>query len=78
MAGYVILECVILAYTPVLTRLRNVMAGAMVGGFGFILGLVFTIQVWQISSMAGWLLLPYLLWSPIGTYVTWVMAKLNP
>jgi len=78
MAGYVILECVILAYTPILTRLRNVMVGAMIGGFGFILGLVFTIQVWQISSMAGWLLLPYLLWSPIGTYVTWAMAKLNP
>jgi len=78
MAGYVVLEFVILAYTPVLTRLRNVRAGAIIGGIGFILGLVFTIQVWQISGMAGWLLLPYLLWSPIGTYVTWVMARLNP
>jgi translocator protein len=78
MVGYVVLEYVILAYTPVLTRLRNIRAGAMVGGSGFILGLVFTIQVWQISGMAGWLLLPYLLLSPIGTYVTWVMARLNP
>ncbi|MFN5562578.1 MAG: tryptophan-rich sensory protein, partial [Pseudanabaena sp.] len=31
-----------------------------------------------ISSLAGWLLVPYLLWSPVGTYVTWVMVRLNP
>ena len=78
MIGYAILEIVILAYTPVLTRLRNVRVGAIVGAIGFILGVVLTAQVWQISSLAGWLLFPYLLWSPVGTYVTWVMARLNP
>jgi tryptophan-rich sensory protein len=78
MVGYGILELTILSYTPVLTRLRNVRAGAIAGAIGFILGIVLTIQVWQISSLAGWLLMPYLLWSPIGTYVTWVMARLNP
>jgi tryptophan-rich sensory protein len=78
MVGYAIVEIVILAYTPVMTRLRNVRAGANVGAIGFILGVVLTTQVWQVSSIAGWLLMPYLLWSPVGTYVTWVMARLNP
>jgi tryptophan-rich sensory protein len=78
MLGYAILEIAILAYTPVMTRFRNVRLGAIVGAIGFILGLVLTTQVWQISSLAGWLLVPYLLWSPVGTYVTWVMARLNP
>ena len=78
MAGYVIVEISVLAYTPVMTRLRNVRAGAIAGAVGFILGIVLTTQVWQISSLAGWLLMPYLLWSPVGTYVTWVMARLNP
>ena len=78
MVGYGIVELTILSYTPVLTRLRNVRAGAIAGAIGFILGIFLTIQVWQISSLAGWLLMPYLLWSPIGTYVTWVMARLNP
>ena len=77
MVGYAIVEIVILAYTPVMTRLRNVRAGANVGAIGFILGVVLTTQVWQVSSIAGWLLMPYLLWSPVGTYVTWVMARLN-
>lgn len=78
MLSYGILEIAILAYTPVMTRFRNVRLGAIVGAIGFILGLVLTTQVWQISSLAGWLLVPYLLWSPVGTYVTWVMARLNP
>jgi tryptophan-rich sensory protein len=78
MVGYAIVELTILSYTPVLTRLRNVRAGAIAGAIGFILGIILTTQVWQISSLAGWLLMPYLLWSPIGTYVTWVMARLNP
>ncbi|AFY75181.1 tryptophan-rich sensory protein [Synechococcus sp. PCC 7502] len=78
MASYGILECLILAFTPVLTRLRNVRAGAIIGAIGFIFGLILTTQVWQVSNIAGWLLMPYLLWSPVGTYVTWVMARLNP
>ena len=78
MAGYAIVEFAILSYTPVMTRLRNVRAGAITGAIGFVLGVILTTQVWPISNQAGWLLLPYLLWSPIGTYVTWVMARLNP
>lgn len=78
MFAYGIVEIAVLIYTPVMTRLKNVRAGAIVGVIGFILGLILTVQVWQVSSLAGWLLVPYLLWSPVGTYVTWVMARLNP
>ena len=78
MASYAIVEFTILSYTPVMTRLRNVRAGVIAGAIGFVLGVILTALVWQISSLAGWLLLPYLLWSPVGTYVTWVMARLNP
>jgi len=78
MLGYAIVEIAVLLYTPVMTRLRNVRIGALVGAIGFFLGLILTLQVWQISTISGWLLMPYLLWSPVGTYVTWVMARLNP
>lgn len=78
LAGYAIVEIAVLAYTPVMTRLRNVRAGTITGAIGFGLGFLLTLQVWGISSLAGWLLMPYLLWSPVGTYVTWVMARLNP
>lgn len=76
--GYGLLEMIVLAYTPVLTRFRNIRLGATVGAIGFLWGLVLTIQVWQLSKLSGLFLLPYLIWSPIGTYVTWVMARLNP
>jgi tryptophan-rich sensory protein len=78
MLGYAIVEIAVLLYTPVMTRLRNVRIGALVGAIGFFLGLILTVQVWQLSTISGWLLMPYLLWSPVGTYVTWVMARLNP
>ncbi len=78
MVGYAIVEVAVLLYTPVMTRLRNVRVGALVGAIGFVLGLILTLQAWQISPISGWLLMPYLLWSPVGTYVTWVMARLNP
>lgn len=78
MLGYAIVEIAVLLYTPVMTKLRNVRIGALVGAIGFGLGLILTVQVWQISTISGWLLMPYLLWSPVGTYVTWVMARLNP
>lgn len=78
MAGYGILELLILSYTPVLCRLRSLTAGTIVGALGFVWGAFLTSQVGQISKEAELLLLPFLLWSPIGTYVTWAMIRLNP
>lgn len=77
MAFYLLLEIVIIAYSPVTIRLRNLKAGTIVGGVGFILGLILAFLVQPISNTAFWLLVPYLLWSPIGTYTTWAMHQLN-
>lgn len=78
MAGFLIQEALIMAFTPVTLRLRSLRAGALIGGIGFVFGLFLTSMVWKVSTSAGWLLVPYLIWSPIGTYTTWVMSKLNP
>nr|WP_139253753.1 tryptophan-rich sensory protein [Hydrococcus rivularis] len=45
---------------------------------GFFLALILALMVLPISGWASLLLLPYLLWSPIGTLVTWQMMRLNP
>ena len=78
MALYLFLEIVIIAYVPITLQTRNLRLGTWIGLIGFGLGVVLTLSVGQISQSAAWLLLPYLLWSPIGSYSTWAMVRLNP
>ncbi len=78
MVGYLGLEILIMAYTPVMTKLRSLQIGTIIGASGFFWGLILAVWVWPISKESFFLLLPYLLWSPIGTYVTWEMISLNP
>ncbi|MGK7933076.1 MAG: TspO/MBR family protein [Microcystaceae cyanobacterium] len=78
MAGYLLLEIAIMAYTPVMCKLRSLRVGTIIGGTGFFMGLILAIFVYPVSKAALGLLLPFLLWSPVGTYVTWVMIRLNP
>jgi tryptophan-rich sensory protein len=78
MAGYVLLEISIMAYTPVMCKLRSLRVGTIIGATGFFIGLGLAIAVSQVSLSALAFLMPFLLWSPIGTYVTWVMIPLNP
>lgn len=78
MALYALVEALIVAYSPVLLWTRSLRNGTIVGGLGFLLGLVLTFLVLPISGTAALLLLPYLIWSPIGTYTTWEMGRLNP
>jgi tryptophan-rich sensory protein len=78
MVFYLALEIVIIAYVPVTLRSRNLRWGTWVGLVGFGLGLALTLSVWQISGNAALLLLPYLIWSPIGSYTTWAIDRLNP
>ncbi|MBW4468397.1 MAG: tryptophan-rich sensory protein [Pegethrix bostrychoides GSE-TBD4-15B] len=77
MAGYAILEVAILAYSPALMIGRSLKLGMIVGAVGFGIGLILTLAVLNVSSSAALLLLPFLIWSPIGTYTTWAMLKLN-
>ena len=78
MGAYLLLELITCAYTPVMLRLRSLKLGTIIGGTGAILGVLLTLAVLPISGWAAVLLLPYLAWSPIGTYTTWQMMHLNP
>ncbi|GAX35475.1 TspO/MBR family protein [Nodularia sp. NIES-3585] len=78
MGLYLLLEIVTIAYTPVMFRLRSLRVGTILGGTGFVICLILTLAILPISTSAALLLVPYLLWSPIGTYTTWQMTKLNP
>lgn len=78
MGFYLLVEMIIVAYTPVMCGLHSLRAGMAIGAIGFLLGLILTTTVMPISTWAGVLLVPYLLWSPVGTFITWKMAQLNP
>ncbi|MEA5568443.1 TspO/MBR family protein [Anabaena sp. UHCC 0399] len=78
MGLYLLLEIVTIAYTPVMLRLRSLHVGTVLGGTGFTICIILAITVLTVSSWAALLLVPYLLWSPIGTYTTWQMIKINP
>jgi len=78
MVGYGILEVLILVYMPVLCGLKNLRAAAIVGLTGWAWGAGMAVLLWPLCPKAVWLLLPYLLWSPVGVYVTWELIRLNP
>ncbi|MGF1493811.1 MAG: TspO/MBR family protein [Microcoleaceae cyanobacterium] len=78
MGFYLLVEATIVAYTPVMCKLKSLKAGTIIGATGFFLGCILTLLVLPIAKWAAILLLPYLLWSPVGTFVTWQMMQLNP
>lgn len=78
MGDYLVLELVTLAYTPVMCRTRSLTIGTILGATGFVLAALLALAVESVSIWAVVLLIPYLLWSPIGTYTTWAMISLNP
>jgi tryptophan-rich sensory protein len=53
-------------------------AGTILGGTGFLINLLLMISVFPISQWGTLLLVPYAIWSPIGTYTTAAMIPLNP
>jgi translocator protein len=78
MAGYLLLEIVTLSYTSVMCFFRKLRVGVVIGATGFFVAVLLAIAVLPVSQLGAWLLVPYLLWSPIGTFVTWKMMALNP
>lgn len=78
MGFYLLVEIVISLYTLVMCKTRSLKVGTIIGGTGFFLGAILAVIVLSISTTAFWLVVPYLLWSPIGTFVTWQMMQLNP
>jgi translocator protein len=78
MALYLLVEVVTVAYIPATLRLRSLAVGTLLGASGLLLGVFLVLIVWTISEQAALLLLPYVLWSPLGTYTTRRMIDLNP
>ncbi|MEB3265082.1 MAG: tryptophan-rich sensory protein [Cyanobacteriota bacterium] len=77
MAGYLLLLVTVQAYTWLICLTRRLANGTLVGACGWGLGVALAIGVARVSTPAALLLLPYLLWSPVGTFVTWRMQRLN-
>jgi translocator protein len=65
------------SYTLVICRSRSLGRGTAIGFAGWVWGIALTLAVASESLLAAALLLPYLLWSPVGTWVTWQMRQLN-
>lgn len=78
MGLYLLVQIATVAYIPATLNFQSLTVGTILGGLGVILGVLLTLAVWSISGWAALLLLPYLIWSLIGTYTTRQMIDLNP
>jgi translocator protein len=78
MGLYLLLEIVTVTYIPLMLRFRSLRVGEIIGSSGMILGFLLALAVLPISGIAALLLVPYLLWSPVGTYTTEELIQLNP
>ena len=77
MAGYLLLLVLVQSYTVLICRTRRLRNGTVIGFLGWVWGIALAIAVVPVSRVSWLLLLPYLLWSPVGTYVTWRMQRIN-
>ncbi|MFM7676479.1 MAG: TspO/MBR family protein [Synechococcus sp.] len=77
MAGYLALLLLVQSYTWLICTTRRLANGTGVGLAGWLWGVALTVVVLPQSGLAALLLVPYLLWSPVGTLVTWQMQRLN-
>ena len=77
MVGYLLLLVLVQSYTLVICKTRRLSSGTVIGLLGWLWGLVLAGAVHGVHSQAAQLLTPYLLWSPVGTLVTWQMQRIN-
>lgn len=77
MVGYLVLLLLVQSYTWWICRTRSLRNGTRVAFAGWLWGVALAVAVAPVSGWALLLLIPYLLWSPIGTAVTWQMQRLN-
>ncbi|MCP6762522.1 MAG: TspO/MBR family protein [Fischerella sp. CENA71] len=78
MGCYLLLEIITVTYIPLMLRFRSLRTGEIIGSVGLVLGIVLALSILPISRLASLLLVPYLVWSPIGTYTTEELIQLNP
>jgi tryptophan-rich sensory protein len=76
-AGYLVLLVLVQSYTWLIGRTRRVASGTVAGFAGWVWGVALALVTLPVSALAALLLVPFLLWSPVGTFVTWRMQGLN-
>jgi benzodiazapine receptor len=77
MLGYGLLLVLVQSYTWLIGRTRRLSSGTAAGFAGWLVGVALAISTAPVSALAALLLVPFLLWSPVGTFVTWRMQRLN-
>ena len=77
MAGYLVLLVLVQSYTWLICRSRRLSRGTAIGLAGWLWGVALAAVLLPRCRPAAVLLIPYLLWSPVGTLVTWQMQRLN-
>jgi tryptophan-rich sensory protein len=77
MASYLALLLLVQSYTWLICRSRRLANGTAIGLVGWLWGMALAVMLQPHSIAAAGLLIPYLLWSPVGTLVTWQMQRLN-
>ena len=74
---YALVAILTAVYSPIVVEFRSLIGGLIVGGLATLIVYILAFSVRKISTKASLLLLPYLLWGPIGTYITWILINLN-
>ena len=77
MAAYLVLLVLVQSYTWLICRTRSLRNGTVVGFAGWVWGVALAVAMAPHSRPAWLLLVPFLLWSPVGTFITWRMEGLN-
>ncbi len=77
MVGFLGLLLLVQSYTLLICRTRRLASGTGIGLAGWLWGVALAVVVAARVPLAALLLVPYLLWSPVGTLVTWQMQRLN-
>ncbi|MFS6826811.1 tryptophan-rich sensory protein [Cyanobium sp. ATX 6F1] len=77
MVGYAGLLLVLVGRTWLIGYTRRLLCGVVLGVVGWVLAVTLVDAVGIDAAVSGWLLFPYLLWSPVETVVYWQMRGLN-
>lgn len=77
MAGYLLLVVLVQSCTWVICRTRRLATGTAMGFIGWMWGMALTAMVASINGPAAALLVPYLIWSPLGSLLNWQIERLN-
>jgi translocator protein len=74
---YLTIEILTAAYIPATVKMNNFRVGAKIGLICVMTGLILLLSILRVSRLAALLLVPYLIWNPIGTEYTEDLVELK-